>query len=127
MTKANGTWVKMTDGTLHKVPVRNLDHLLQLIAAMPQEPLYLYYPDTQKYLYYDAAAIASYKAGNIDIHDLRELLECEGLYRNKEAVTAGSVEIDPHSLWRLVKDGMELVDYDHHIRVAHISDVFYEV
>lgn len=82
-------------------------------------PIKVYFPSTQKTLYFDDDYFRSYIQGNIDQPELIELTECDGLFRNKmEIETTKYPEIEPGSLWKKQGSHLILIDKDDYIQVS---------
>lgn len=91
-------------------------------------PIKITFPTTNKILYFDDDYFRQFIQGHLSQKEVIELTQCDGLFRNKEAVvTENNTTIDAHSLWKKEADNYTLVDNDNHIVVTKKASTFIEV
>lgn len=92
-------------------------------------PLKVFIPSTNKTLYFDDDYFRNFIQGSLEMPELIENTECDGLYRNKiEIETPKNREIEPDSLWKKQGNYMILVDGDKYIQIdADNLELFKEI
>ena len=108
---------------------RTLKDAIQFVFEAPdlknQTPIKMVFESTGKTLYFDDSKFRSFLEDKIELDELIKATECDGLYRNNEAIEITKRDvIDSGFLWKLKNGNYILIDDDRYLPIKAPNNNF---